>query len=55
MAHDTLYAIGEALIDMIPSKPAVPLPRFPLSAPVWAARPPTCAVLMPAWVGILPC
>ncbi len=55
MAHDILYAIGEALIDMIPSKTGCSFAEVPSFSPVWAARPPTCAVLMPAWVGILPC
>ena len=47
MAHDTLYAIGEALIDMIPSKTGCSFAEVPSFSPVWAARPPTCAVLMP--------
>lgn len=33
MPGTTLFSIGEALIDMIPSRQAVPLGRSPLSAP----------------------
>lgn len=55
MAHDTLYAIGEALIDMIPSKTGCSFAEVSSFSPRVGARPPTCAVLMPAWVGILPC
>ena len=55
MAHDTLYAIGEALIDMIPSKTGCSFAEVPSFSPVWAARPPTCAVLMPVWAELLPC
>lgn len=55
MAHDTLYAIGEALIDMIPSKTGCSFAKVPSFSPRVGGAPPTCAVLMPTWVGILPC
>lgn len=55
MAHDTLYAIGEALIDMIPSKTGCSFAEVPFLQPRVGGAPPTCAVLMPAWVEILPC
>ncbi len=43
MAHDTLYAIGEALIDMIPSKTGCSFAEVSSFSPRWEARPPTCA------------
>ena len=33
MAHDTLYAIGEALIDMIPSKTGCSFAEVPSFSP----------------------
>lgn len=33
MAHDTLYAIGEALIDMIPSRSGCSFAEMPAFAP----------------------
>ena len=33
MAHDTLYAIGEALIDMIPSKTGCSFAKVPSFSP----------------------
>ena len=47
MAHDTLYAIGEALIDMIPSKTGCSFAEVPSFSPRVGGA--------PAWVGILPC
>ena len=55
MAHDTLYAIGEALIDMIPSKTGCSFARFPLSAPVWGGAPANVCGAYARLVGILPC
>ena len=54
MAHDTLYAIGEALIDMIPSKTGCSFAKVPSFSPRVGGAPPTCAVLMPAWWGFCP-
>ena len=55
MAHDTLYAIGEALIDMIPSKTGCSFAEVPSFSPRVGGAPANVCVLMPAWVGILPC
>lgn len=55
MAHDTLYAIGEALIDMIPSKTGCSFAEVPSFSPRVGGAPPTCAVLMPVWAELLPC
>ena len=38
MARDTLYAIGEALIDMIPPGAAAPLPMRPPLRPAWGCK-----------------
>lgn len=38
MARDTLYAIGEALIDMIPSGSGCAFADVPAFAPAWGCK-----------------
>ncbi len=56
MAHDTLYAIGEALIDMIPSKTGCSFAEVPSFSPPCGrrARQRVRCLCPPGW-GILPC
>lgn len=55
MAHDTLYAIGEALIDMIPAETGCDFGAVSSFAPRVAAPPPMWQRPLHGWAAAAPC